>query len=110
MAGDQVPEIVLESVDAPRRAFLKKLILGSAFVAPSVASFAMSGLSVGEAASVNVSNQTCAGRNFSGQNLSDQNLSGFICNGASFHGANLQRRQSDWRLTRRCPLRRRQTQ
>ena len=110
MAGDQVPEIVLESVDAPRRAFLKKLILGSAFVAPSVASFAMSGLSIGEAASVNVANQTCAGGNFSGQNLQRSKPERLHCQRRLFQWRQPQWSQSDWRLPRRCPFRGRQTQ
>src|ERR1700756_1958177 len=48
MAAD-VSEKVLQSVDESRRAFLSKLIVGSAFALPSVASFSMSGLAVGEA-------------------------------------------------------------
>src|ERR1700730_2772270 len=57
MVAGGVPEKVLESVDEPRRAFLRKLVLGSAFVVPSVASFSMAGLAVGEAATL-CSNQT----------------------------------------------------
>jgi len=49
MAGGDVPEIVLARLDEPRREFLRKLVLGSAFVVPAVASFSMTGLSVDEA-------------------------------------------------------------
>jgi len=49
MSTRNVPETVLKSLDASRRSFIQKLIVGSPFVAPAVASFVMSGLSVGEA-------------------------------------------------------------
>ena len=49
MGSDEAEEKVLGSIDKSRRAFLKKLILGSAFVVPAIASFSMSGLGVGEA-------------------------------------------------------------
>ena len=47
--SDDVPEKVLESVDESRRGFLSKLIVGTAFAVPTINSFAMSGLGVGEA-------------------------------------------------------------
>jgi uncharacterized protein YjbI with pentapeptide repeats len=88
MAGGDVPEIVLESVDEPRRAFLRKLILGSAFVVPSVASFSMAGLSVGEA-SVLCANQTTSSIDCSGQNLHGLDLSNGSHFNVNFSGANL---------------------
>src|ERR1700731_1242611 len=57
MVAGGVPEKVLESVDEPRGAFLRKVVLGSAVVVPSVASFSMAGFAVGEAATL-CSNQT----------------------------------------------------
>jgi len=84
--GD-LPEKLLESVDEPRRAFLRKLIVGSAFVVPSVASFSMAGLSVGEA-SILCANQTvpdCSGQNFQGQDFSNVNFPAHT----NFSGANL---------------------
>jgi uncharacterized protein YjbI with pentapeptide repeats len=84
MASGDVPEIVLKRVDERRRDFLKKLILGSAFVVPSVASFSMAGLSVDQVA-ISCANQT----DFSGQNLHGQNLSGCNLAGDNFNGANL---------------------
>jgi len=106
MSTDDLPERLLESVDEPRRAFLKKLILGSAFVAPSVASFSMAGLSVGEAAVLcaNQSGLDCSGQNlhgqdfsnlnsfqvnFSGANLSSASFSGSTLSECNFSGANL---------------------
>ncbi len=41
---DHVPEGLLESVEPTRRAFVRKLILGSSFVSPVVSSFTMGGL------------------------------------------------------------------
>jgi hypothetical protein len=49
MSTREIPEMVLECLEASRRSFIQKLIVGSPFVAPAVASFVMSGLSVGEA-------------------------------------------------------------
>jgi hypothetical protein len=43
-SGDDVDPRVLESVDESRRALLRKLVLGSAFVIPAVASFSMESL------------------------------------------------------------------
>ncbi len=56
MGNEEAQEKVLRNVDQSRRAFLKKLILGSAFAVPAVASFSMSGLGV-EKAQAQVSNQ-----------------------------------------------------
>jgi hypothetical protein len=46
--GDNVDE-VLRRIDPAKRGFLKALVVGSAFVAPTVASFSMEGLSVYQA-------------------------------------------------------------
>jgi hypothetical protein len=45
MAEDEL-EQVLDRVDLAKRAFLKKLVVGTAFVVPTVASFSMDGLSL----------------------------------------------------------------
>jgi len=47
--SDQPDPKLLETVDEGRRASLKKILLGSAFAIPVIASFTMSGLGVGEA-------------------------------------------------------------
>jgi len=39
-------ETILEKVDAKRRGFVKKVIVGTAFAAPVVSSFSMDGLSI----------------------------------------------------------------
>jgi len=54
--GDEVEKRLLGKVNRARRAALKKLLLGSAFTVPVIASFAMSGLSTTAMAS-NQSNQ-----------------------------------------------------
>lgn len=46
---DQPDPKLLERVDEGRRASLKKILLGSAFAVPVIASFTMSGLGVNEA-------------------------------------------------------------
>lgn len=56
MAEDEL-EQVLDRVDPKKRAFLKKLVVGTAFVVPTVASFSMDGLSTYEA-NAQVSNLT----------------------------------------------------
>jgi len=43
--NDKVDE-VLERIDPAKRSFLKALVVGTAFVAPMVASFPMDGVSV----------------------------------------------------------------
>lgn len=40
---------VLERVDPEKRAFLKKIVVGTAFLVPTVVSFSMDGLSLYEA-------------------------------------------------------------
>jgi hypothetical protein len=49
MEADDILEKVLQTVSKSRRSFLRKLVFGTAFAVPSVASFSMSGLGVGEA-------------------------------------------------------------
>jgi hypothetical protein len=56
MADDEL-EHVLERVDPAKRAFLKKIVVGTAFVVPTVMSFSMDGLS-GYEANAQVSNLT----------------------------------------------------
>jgi len=48
MADDE-RESVLDRIDPEKRAFLKKLVIGTAFVVPTVASFSMDGLSLYQA-------------------------------------------------------------
>ncbi len=48
MADDEL-ETVLDRVDPAKRAFLKKLVVGTAFVVPTVTSFSMDGLSTYQA-------------------------------------------------------------
>lgn len=48
MADDELHK-VLERVDPEKRAFLKTIIVGTAFLAPTVVSFSMDGLSLYEA-------------------------------------------------------------
>jgi hypothetical protein len=55
--ADEELESVLDRVDPAKRAFLKKLVVGTAFVVPTVASFSMDGLSLYEA-NAQVSNIT----------------------------------------------------
>jgi uncharacterized protein YjbI with pentapeptide repeats len=112
MAGD-LPEKVLQCVDESRRSFLSKLILGSAFGVPNIASFSMSGLAVGETfahctnLTILCSNQAkstdcslihdgATNRNFAGCNYAGRNFQGFrlfnnCFQGANFAGANLSR-------------------
>jgi hypothetical protein len=85
MATGDLSEKVLESVEESRRSFLMKLILNTAFVAPAVASFSMSGLGVNEALA-NCSNLLCSNQgtdcslvgtvtgNFSGCDYAGRNL------------------------------------
>jgi len=47
--ADEELESVLDRVDPKKRAFLKSLVVGTAFVVPTVASFSMDGLSLYEA-------------------------------------------------------------
>ena len=47
--ADNDLDTVLERIDPAKRAFLKTIIVGTAFVVPMVASFSMDGLSLYEA-------------------------------------------------------------
>ena len=49
MGREEAQDKVLRNVDESRRAFLKKLLIGGAFVVPAVASFSMSGIGVEQA-------------------------------------------------------------
>lgn len=100
MSTGALPEKLLDSVEEPRRAFLRRLILGSAYVVPSVASFSMTGLSAREVTVIcnNGSGDFGGSRNqdFAGQNLRGQNLANAcsvyqssIFDGANLNGANL---------------------
>jgi uncharacterized protein YjbI with pentapeptide repeats len=109
-----LPEKVLQSVDETRRSFLSKLILGSAFAVPTVASFSMSGLAVSEAFAAcsnltfffcpNSTSSSCSaiangvsGMNFSRCSYAGLNFHGFTLSpnncfeGTDFAGANLSR-------------------
>ena len=55
--ADKEIEQVLDRIDPKKRAFLKTLIIGTAFVVPTVTSFSMDGLSLYEA-NAQVSNIT----------------------------------------------------
>jgi uncharacterized protein YjbI with pentapeptide repeats len=84
---------VLKLVDESRRSFLSKLILGSAFAAPSVASFSMSGLAVGEAsaqcANMSIffcSNQTSPNCSLIANGVTETNFHGCSYAGRNFHG------------------------
>lgn len=112
MRKSDVPQNLLEAVDDSRRAFLKKLILGSAFVVPAVSSFSMSGLGVDEASAFG-SNVTVgvpppifplaigacrspslrpgdfSNCDFAGQNFSGQDLNSLVFDGANFANADL---------------------
>ena len=54
---DKLDPKLLESVDESKRSSLKKLILGSAFAVPIIASFSLSGLGTAEAGA-HTGNQT----------------------------------------------------
>jgi hypothetical protein len=47
--ADETLDPILEKVDPEKREFLKKVIVGTAFVAPIVSSFSLEGLSPNEA-------------------------------------------------------------
>lgn len=77
--ADDLPEILLGSVDESRRIFIRKLIVNTAFVLPGVASFAMGGLGIGEA-SANVSNLTCIASNLGGAPTSVETIGYLVGN------------------------------
>jgi uncharacterized protein YjbI with pentapeptide repeats len=105
-----LPEKVLQSLDETRRSFLSKLIVGSAFAVPSVASFSMSGLGIDDAFAQYTTNMSCSnfsilcsnqcsliGKvtgnfsccNYPGANLHGLDLSGDTFIATNFAGANL---------------------
>lgn len=94
-----LPEKVLQSLDETRRSFLSKLIVGSAFAVPSVASFSMSGLGIGDALAQDTTNMSCSNMTFAIKcsNQSHCSLIGKVtgnfncCNypGANLHGLDL---------------------
>jgi|GEM_PF-2439139 hypothetical protein len=112
MGKSDISQKLLDAVDDSRRGFLKKLILGSAFVVPAVSSFSMSGLGVDEAAGF-APNSTVgvpppihplaidqcksplsrpgdfSNCDFAGQNLSGQDLNSLVFDGANFANADL---------------------
>lgn len=55
---DQLDPKLLDNIDEGRRASLKKILLGSAFAIPVIASFTMSGLGTAEALPVGKKNTT----------------------------------------------------
>jgi len=55
-------EAILEKVDAKRRGFVKKVIVGTAFAAPVVSSFSMDGLSIKVGRSAFAGNMTVSYR------------------------------------------------
>jgi len=57
--NDQPDPKLLENVDEGRRASLKKILLGSAFAIPVIASFTMTGLGVNEAYAGTSNVSTC---------------------------------------------------
>jgi hypothetical protein len=54
--SDEKLDTLLEKIDADKRDTLKKLILGTAFVVPLIASFPIDGLTIDRAFAQHVSN------------------------------------------------------
>ncbi len=90
--GDGLPEKLLNSLEESRRSFVSKLIRGTAFVVPGVASFSMSGLGLNEALAqagnqshhgplnINIGGQGNGGQSVSGV-LNEQNVTGNVATG-----------------------------
>ncbi|MGN6100206.1 MAG: hypothetical protein ACTHOR_03585 [Devosia sp.] len=55
--GDRI-DAALDRVDEAKRSSLRKIVLGSAFVAPAVASFAINGMMVTPAIAANLTNSS----------------------------------------------------
>jgi hypothetical protein len=55
--GDRI-NAALDRVDEAKRSSLRKIVLGSAFVAPAVASFAINGMMVTPAIAANLTNSS----------------------------------------------------
>jgi hypothetical protein len=49
MPDNDINPKFIERIDASRRAWIRKVVIGTAFVVPTVVSFSMSGLAVNEA-------------------------------------------------------------
>ena len=49
MAGSDLDPKFIERIDQSRRSWMRKMVLGTAFVVPAVASFSLNGLAVNEA-------------------------------------------------------------
>lgn len=56
--GADESDPVLEKVDPAKRSFVRKLVKGTAFAAPVVASFSLDGLTIGDARAQVLSNGT----------------------------------------------------
>jgi len=52
---------LLEGANKSRRKFVKRVLVGTAFAAPLIASFPMNGLKADSARAVTFGNQTCSG-------------------------------------------------
>jgi hypothetical protein len=49
MAESDINPKFIERIDASKRSWIRKMVIGTAFVVPAVVSFSMSGLAVNEA-------------------------------------------------------------
>ena len=49
MSGSDINPKFIEQIDQSKRSSIRKMVLGTAFVVPTIASFSMSGLAVNEA-------------------------------------------------------------
>jgi hypothetical protein len=64
MAPDPMPDDVLARIEPGRREFIRKVIAGTAFAVPLMASFSMEGLALDPAEAFSA-NQTCSNQTFS---------------------------------------------
>lgn len=76
MAPYPLNEDVLNSVDETRRDFLRKVIVGTAFATPLMASFSMDGLSINAAEASFTGNLTCSNVPYSGPDRFNAHLKG----------------------------------
>jgi len=53
MPDSDIDPKFIERIDASKRASIRKMVLGTAFIVPTVVSFSMSGLAVSEAEAFN---------------------------------------------------------
>ncbi len=56
--SEEKDDSVLDKVDPAKRSFVRKVVMGTAFVAPVVASFSIDGLTISDAQAGKVDNQT----------------------------------------------------